>query len=87
MAGNIYWLLDFIETNGVLPMNEELNQTIKAIADAAAEEVKVSQTGNLLRSVASFADRNEAAVIGMGVVAAVGVGYLTYRAFTNRDEK
>ena len=69
-------------------MNESISSVVSTATQAAADMAPVvpTQTGDILRTVAGYADKNQPVVIGIAAVATVAVGYLAYRAFTNREE-
>lgn len=69
-------------------MNDSISSVVSTATQAASDMVPVAptKTGDILRSAAGFADKNQHMVIGVAAVATVAVGYLAYRAFTNREE-
>lgn len=69
-------------------MNESISSVVSAASEAASGAVPVNptRTGDVLRTMAGYADKNQTVVIGVAAVATVAVGYLAYRAFTNREE-
>lgn len=70
-----------------IPMQNALDVVNSATA-AAGDLAVVTPTrgGDVIRQVAGMVDANPMAATGIAVVAAVGVGYLTYKAFSKEEK-